>query len=133
MASAIWRIRSSLTLQPNLFQLFHPMGGVAASELSCAERKDGATSRPNSTMRILVLSFMTLRPRGFFMAYFALGKREFGRLVDCLITSLGTINTLRGRSDRLDAMRSSRRLAARFPISDVPWSTVVRGIARKSE
>src|SRR5258706_13865692 len=28
IASAICRIMSSLTLQPNLFQLFHPMGGV---------------------------------------------------------------------------------------------------------
>jgi hypothetical protein len=32
MASAICRIRSSLTLQPNLFQLFHPIGGVLAND-----------------------------------------------------------------------------------------------------
>src|ERR1039458_10820884 len=36
MASAIWRIRSSLTLQANLFQLFHPIGGVLASVLAAA-------------------------------------------------------------------------------------------------
>src|SRR3954464_15812393 len=30
MASAVCRIRSSLTLQPNLFQLFHPSCGVRA-------------------------------------------------------------------------------------------------------
>ncbi len=33
MASAIPRIRLSLTLQPKRFQLFHPMGGVRASPL----------------------------------------------------------------------------------------------------
>lgn len=32
MASAISLMRVSLTLQPNLFQLFHPIGGVAASD-----------------------------------------------------------------------------------------------------
>src|SRR5947208_15797797 len=29
-------IKSSLTLQPNLFQLFHPIGGVSATPLSHA-------------------------------------------------------------------------------------------------
>src|SRR5215813_1100495 len=39
MASAICRIISSLTLHPNLFQLFHPMGGVRAmlEETPCWE------------------------------------------------------------------------------------------------
>src|SRR3954462_3428199 len=31
IASAVSRINASLTLQPNLFQLFHPIGGVLAS------------------------------------------------------------------------------------------------------
>src|SRR3954466_7062063 len=31
IASAVSRINASLTLQPNLFQLFHPIGGVWAS------------------------------------------------------------------------------------------------------
>src|SRR5713226_8515820 len=36
-ASAISRISLSLTLQPNLFQLFQPMGGVAATAgVACA-------------------------------------------------------------------------------------------------
>src|SRR6266446_4470551 len=34
--SAIDLIKSSLTLQPNLFQLFHPIGGVSATPLSQA-------------------------------------------------------------------------------------------------
>src|ERR1700674_5065814 len=58
---------------------------------------------------------------------------ELERLVDFRTTSLGTMSTLRGRRGRFAAMRSSKRLAARLPISDVPWSTVVRGTARKSE
>src|SRR5258708_1765925 len=40
MASAIPRTSSSLTLQPNLFQVFHPIGGARArpleTALSCA-------------------------------------------------------------------------------------------------
>src|ERR1700738_403317 len=35
-ASAISRISLSLTLHPNLFQLFQPIGGVAATVLDCA-------------------------------------------------------------------------------------------------
>src|SRR5580700_5956525 len=35
MTSAISRISFSLTLQPNLFQLFQPITGVGASEASC--------------------------------------------------------------------------------------------------
>src|ERR1700732_457607 len=58
---------------------------------------------------------------------------ELERLVDLRTTSLGTMSTLRGRRERFEAMRSSKRLAARLPVSEVPWSTVVRGTARKSE
>src|SRR5712664_1365415 len=36
MASAISRISLSLTSQPNLFQLFQPIGGVAAMVADCA-------------------------------------------------------------------------------------------------
>src|SRR5713101_6552802 len=36
MASAMLRTNSSLTLQPNLFQVFHPMGGVRARPLDTA-------------------------------------------------------------------------------------------------
>jgi hypothetical protein len=53
--------------------------------------------------------------------------------VDCLITSLGSINIFFGHNLRLEEIRSSKRLAARLPISNVPWSTVVNGTARKSE
>src|SRR5208282_5578542 len=37
IASAICLIVSSLTLQANLFQLFHPIGGVAARGAVCAD------------------------------------------------------------------------------------------------
>src|ERR1019366_456387 len=37
IASAICLIVSSLTLQANLFQLFHPIGGVAARGAACAD------------------------------------------------------------------------------------------------
>src|ERR1700693_1393647 len=62
IASAICRIRSSLTLQPNLFQLFHPIGGVLANALSCADSSTGATSTTTSTTRILALGGMDTRP-----------------------------------------------------------------------
>src|SRR5437667_9695113 len=56
MASAISRMTLSLTLQPNLFQLFHPMGGVGASK-EVSERVDGASkatvfSRRNAPRKI---------------------------------------------------------------------------------
>src|ERR1035438_8244462 len=44
IASAIFRIRSSLTSQANLFQLFHPIGGEPARALS-----DGSRSCDNAT------------------------------------------------------------------------------------
>src|ERR1041385_2346712 len=37
IASAISLMSFSLTLQPNLFQLFQPIGGVFARPLSCAQ------------------------------------------------------------------------------------------------
>jgi hypothetical protein len=90
-----------------LFQLFHPIGGVAASEFSCAASREGATSRLSVTIRILVLGEMNLPSSGIFQAatYFVLDKAALGRLVDCRITSLGTIKTFRGRGEPLDAMR----------------------------
>jgi hypothetical protein len=52
IASAVSRISFSETLQPNLFQLFHPIGGVFPSPLSRAAagiaskaRKDGASQK----------------------------------------------------------------------------------------
>src|SRR2546421_9689775 len=42
-ASAISLINFSLTLQPNLFQLFQPIGGVRASPLSSARASDALT------------------------------------------------------------------------------------------
>src|SRR6266403_4798261 len=40
-ASAISRISLSLTSHPNLFQLFHPIGGVAATVADCASAVRG--------------------------------------------------------------------------------------------
>jgi hypothetical protein len=42
----------SLTLQPNLFQLFQPIGGVGASELEAWEKADGANQGAAMTRRI---------------------------------------------------------------------------------
>src|SRR6185437_13324758 len=50
IASASLRMRSSLTLQANLFQLFQPIGGVLASPLSSALR-EGAQNRKEETSR----------------------------------------------------------------------------------
>jgi hypothetical protein len=54
MASVISLINFSLTLQPNLFQLFHPIGGVRASPLSsvrarAADADAHKTSRTHSS------------------------------------------------------------------------------------
>src|ERR1700738_915855 len=49
-ASVISRISLSLTSHPNLFQLFHPIGGVAAIFVDCALALCGdaaTTSKPN--------------------------------------------------------------------------------------
>src|SRR5215813_9356563 len=57
MASAMPLINCSLTLQPNLFQLFQPMGGVRASPLSVARlpgaaaRKTGAVNKNAASAR----------------------------------------------------------------------------------
>src|SRR6516162_4718967 len=48
MASAIARMRPSLMLQPKLFQLFQPMGGVRARPLVSARRGQGIIARENS-------------------------------------------------------------------------------------
>jgi hypothetical protein len=45
MPSAALRTASSFTLQPNLFQLFQPMGGVLASPSSRAGRLAAKKSR----------------------------------------------------------------------------------------
>src|SRR5208282_2508678 len=60
MASAICRIKSSLTLQANLFQLFHPMGGVGAKAASCANNIEaGANKTMAKSVSVLALtSFM---------------------------------------------------------------------------
>src|SRR6185437_2022694 len=50
-ASAAWRIRSSLTLHPNLFQLFHPIGGVFAKPLSSANEGHVIRRKPAASMR----------------------------------------------------------------------------------
>ena len=48
MASAACLMRSSLTLQANLFQLFQPMGGVRASPLSSAGISLGMARMPKT-------------------------------------------------------------------------------------
>src|SRR5437588_614164 len=51
-ASAISLINFSLTLQPNLFQLFQPIGGVRASPLSSARaRASNALAHATNEMR----------------------------------------------------------------------------------
>src|SRR5437016_11375139 len=66
IASAMPLIMSSLTLQANLFQLFHPMGGVSA------RLKEGAafcaqsgieTIRPKNASRRFLASDMIQSPR----------------------------------------------------------------------
>ena len=44
IASAIWRISVSLMLQPKVFQVFQPIGGVRATPLSSACAGRGATT-----------------------------------------------------------------------------------------
>src|SRR6266853_570413 len=62
-ASAMPLIMSSLTLQPNLFHEFHPIGGVGASALgftvfSCAGRPAVTTKTANTTTATEPLVFM---------------------------------------------------------------------------
>src|SRR5205807_9443162 len=52
MASAVSRISWSLTLQPNLFQLFQPMGGVWASWADGVLLADCASALPHRTRMI---------------------------------------------------------------------------------
>src|ERR1700692_2158232 len=80
IASAICRIKSSLTLHANLFQLFHPMGGVRASLLSWATSSDGATSRLNIAIRILVLANIGSDPNLSGSFRLSVGTRTFCRL-----------------------------------------------------
>src|ERR1700680_4596196 len=135
---------SSLTLHPNLFQLFQPVGGVLANPLSCADNSKGAVSAATMATKMLALIDMCVCPSLLFsqnefvcltfifsaahslncflrLEAIAPGSRPGPqRSVDCRITSLGSINIFFGRSLRLQAIRSSKRLAARFPISNVP-------------
>src|SRR5437868_12707745 len=53
MASVMDLIRSSLTLQPNLFQLFQPIGGVGAS-LRSEEHTSELQSRFDLVCRLLL-------------------------------------------------------------------------------
>src|SRR6478672_7750269 len=59
MASAMPLIMSSLTLQPNLFQLFQPIGGVRASPLSQA-RASGTLVATSPSSRQQAACFSTL-------------------------------------------------------------------------
>src|SRR5260370_29414866 len=53
MASAISRMSLSLTLHPNLFQLFHPIGGVSASDAdACAEAAGASSVAEGATRRL---------------------------------------------------------------------------------
>src|SRR5258706_7179639 len=58
IASAICRIMSSLTLQPNLFQLFHPMGGVRTTlaegrSWAMSETAPARSDRITTTERVI--------------------------------------------------------------------------------
>src|ERR1700740_3080348 len=71
MASATDLIRSSLTLQPNLFQLFQPMGGVRAmaSRSDCAnawaEQRAAASSAKSERKRLFGMPIIEPLPRIF--------------------------------------------------------------------
>src|SRR5579864_8669790 len=63
MASAMPLIISSLTLHPNLFQEFHPMGGVRArfaetAVCSCAEESETRKVAMRQNARVKRLIFM---------------------------------------------------------------------------
>src|ERR1700690_633145 len=67
MASAMPRIISSLTLQPNLFHEFHPMGGVRATAgegtlFSCANEPATSRQPPRNKIKVDLCAFM-LPPR----------------------------------------------------------------------
>src|SRR5580698_3148660 len=62
MASAVWRIKSSLTLQPNLFQLFHPIGGVGARVAFCANNA-GVRLNAMTANKTSILDFTSRIPR----------------------------------------------------------------------
>src|SRR5579864_1048402 len=63
MASAIPRTSSSLTLQPNLFQEFHPIGGVSArpleTALSCA---NAIAANSEKTIKASISAFFIASP-----------------------------------------------------------------------
>src|SRR6185503_5075313 len=66
MASAICRISDSLMLQPNVFQLFHPIGGVRATPFSRACAAPGASvaapgSRSSAAASMVVKRLMDYR------------------------------------------------------------------------
>src|ERR1700722_1567743 len=58
IASVVCLMRSSLTLHSNLFQLFHPIGGVGASADSCANIGEAEVS--STTARKMVLTWCLL-------------------------------------------------------------------------
>src|SRR5580700_10266024 len=65
IASAVCLMRSSLTLQANLFQLFHPIGGVGASAESWPSTWDVEVSRTTPrNIRMMVLTWYGSRGRG---------------------------------------------------------------------
>src|SRR5450432_1351153 len=60
MASAMPRTSSSLTLQPNLFQEFHPMGGVRARPLETALSSASAAALSDEMKRISKNNFLDM-------------------------------------------------------------------------
>src|SRR5579863_5772723 len=60
MASAMPRTSSSLTLQPNLFQVFHPMGGVSAKPLETALGCARPAALNDETIRIRESNFLDI-------------------------------------------------------------------------
>src|SRR6266536_2255581 len=76
-ASAMPLIRSSLTLQANLFHEFHPMGGVSATfadgdALSCATRSVAETSMQKQMIKRMGLIFM----QTFYQKCLEIGRRS---------------------------------------------------------
>ena len=123
MASAISRIMSSLTLHPNLFQLFQPMGGVAARVVCWAARKEGliATAKVNRHSALnLIRGSLKLLICYYIQDEKGPGVFELPCCVDSRTTSLGAIDTRRGRSVFFDPICSINNSAACLPICLVP-------------
>src|SRR5579863_1198146 len=73
IASAVCRSNSSLTLQANLFQLFHPIGGVRASVPAYGEGFGATSSSALATEQ--TMSSDSAMTTGFIILIFVIPRR----------------------------------------------------------